>query len=224
MNTKITVLGGGAIGLATAMDLSLKNYEVKLFELPEFKDHILPIIKKGGIDYKGINGSGFAKIHTITTDIKEAVSGSELIMLAAPAISHKRFMEGCIPHLQDGQIFLIETGYFSSLRFTGMIKDTSKDLLVGEMNLTPYCSSREGATEIYIHATREEIYIAAMPSSQNQELLKIIKDIYPGTILAKNVIQTSFDNANWVMHAPFALPFRGIFENNEEYVLKIKIP
>ncbi|MCL6088239.1 MAG: NAD/NADP octopine/nopaline dehydrogenase family protein [Actinobacteria bacterium] len=221
-DNRIAVLGGGGIGLATATDLSNRGYKVNLFELPKFKENILPIKKIGGINFSGVMGSGFAKINIITTNINEAIKNTKLIILAAPATVHREFIESCLSYLRDGQIFITETGYFSCLRFKEIIKKSVKNILIAEMNLTPYTSSKEGDNNIFIHSYRDEIYIAALPAIETPNVINSIKNIYPGIVPAKNVLQTSFDNANWIMHAPFALPFRGLFERAKDYVLPIK--
>ena len=221
-NKKITILGSGGIGLVTAVDLLSRGYEVRLFELPEFKKNIDPIIEKGGIDYTGVKGSGFVELNMITTDAGQALKDVNLIMLCAPAFAHMEFFKACIPFLQNGQIFLIETGYFGSLRFSKAIKNSGKKITIIEMNITPYCCSREGSNKIFIHQSRKEVYIAALPAKNTIKVYDFIKGIYKGTIIAKNILQTSLDNANWVMHAPFALPFRGLFESKKDFVFPVK--
>ena len=219
---KITVLGGGGVGLATAVHLSKKGFQVTLFELPEFSDAISPFLKNKEITFSGVLGKDSVKISNITTDVREALYDKKILLLAAPATGHQKFMEACIPFLEDGQIVVVETGYFAAMRFYGSIQKTGKNILIVEMNLSPYTSSREGDNSIYIHSCRDDRSIAAMPATKTAGVMESLKNIYPGVSAAKNVLQTSLDNANWIMHAPFALPFRGLFEREGNYVLPIK--
>jgi opine dehydrogenase len=218
----ITVLGGGGVGLATAVHLTKKGFQVTLFELPEFSDSISPFLKNKEVSFAGVLGKGTIKIDNITTDVKEALHGKKILLLATPATGHQKFMETCIPFLEDGQIIVVETGYFAAMRFYGSIQKTGKNIIMAEMNLAPYTSSREGGNSLFIHSCREDRTIAAMPATKTAEVIKSLKNIYPDLSAAKNVLQTSLDNANWIMHAPFALPFRGLFEREGNYVLPIK--
>lgn len=133
----IAVLGGGGVGLATAVHLSKKGFQVTLFELPEFSDSISPFLKNKEITFSGVLGNGSIKISNITTDVKEALHNKKILLLATPATGHQKFMETCIPFLEDGQIIVVETGYFAAMRFYGSIQETSKNILIAEMNLSP---------------------------------------------------------------------------------------
>ena len=67
---KVTVIGGGNGGFATAADLTIRGHQVTLFELPQFSSGLSEVIKRGGIDMEayannGLQG-GFAKLHKIT--------------------------------------------------------------------------------------------------------------------------------------------------------------
>ena len=60
--TNIAVLGAGHGGCACAVDLVLKGFEVSLCSAYN-PGHIRPIIEKGGLEYSGKIGEGFAKIN-----------------------------------------------------------------------------------------------------------------------------------------------------------------
>ena len=47
---KVTVIGGGNGGFATAADLTIRGHQVTLFELPQFSSGLSEVIKRGGID------------------------------------------------------------------------------------------------------------------------------------------------------------------------------
>ena len=78
---RICIIGAGNGGSAIAGDMTLAGHECRLFEFAEYADNINAIIEKGGIDVTGIGRTGFAKVAVATTDLAEAVEGSELIMV-----------------------------------------------------------------------------------------------------------------------------------------------
>ena len=48
--SRVAILGGGNVALATSAELSNAGFTVNMFELPEFERVIQPIIKKGRIE------------------------------------------------------------------------------------------------------------------------------------------------------------------------------
>jgi opine dehydrogenase len=221
---KVAILGGGNIALATSVEFSSSGFKVNVFELPEFRNSIQPVIKRGGIEFSGISGNGFTKLNIITDDIEEALEDAGLIILSVPAYGHKIFFETCLPHLQDGQIFLIATGYFGCLRFAKKIHGLGKHVLMAEMNITPYTCTKISPTHLYINGKREgkETYIAALPAKDTIKVLNILKSIYPGITPAQNVLQTSLDNINWIIHPPVTLLHRGMVERTENFTLPLR--
>ena len=86
---RFAVLGTGNSGQAYAADITLKGFSVNLAEVPEFEDNLRAIEKKGGIDISGDAGNGFAKLNMITTDLKEAVRGVDVIIIGGSAYAHE---------------------------------------------------------------------------------------------------------------------------------------
>ena len=86
---KFAVLGGGSGGQATAADLAMAGNEVSLFEMEQYRAYLDPLIEIGGVNHIGIPSmpgrTGFTKIDTITTNIKEAVEDADVIKICLPA-------------------------------------------------------------------------------------------------------------------------------------------
>jgi opine dehydrogenase len=81
----ITVLGGGNGAFITAADLTLRGHRVKLCELPRLEKNIEGIVQGKTIELQivgspGVKG-GFAQLEVVTTDMKEALSGAEVVLM-----------------------------------------------------------------------------------------------------------------------------------------------
>ena len=120
---KFAVLGTGNSGQAYAADISLKGFSVNLAEVPEFEDNLRAIEKKGGINLSGDAGNGFAKLNMITTDLKEAVRGVDVIIIGGSAYAHEPFSKALACHFEDGQ-FILFTSNFGALRFKKWMHET----------------------------------------------------------------------------------------------------
>ena len=113
---KFAVLGTGNSGQAYAADITLKGFSVNLAEVPEFENNLRAIEKKGGIDISGDASNGFARMNMITTDLKKAVRGVDVIIVGGSAYAHEPFCKALARYFEDGQ-FVMFTSNFGALRF-----------------------------------------------------------------------------------------------------------
>src|SRR5205814_40805 len=81
---KIAVLGGSNGGLATAADLTLAGHAVRLWRRA---DTDLAAVRDG-ITLHAEGRNGRARLERVTTDLREAVDGAELVVAALPATTH----------------------------------------------------------------------------------------------------------------------------------------
>ena len=100
MSDTVTVIGAGNGGMAISAYLASIGVDVNIFDLfPEylagFKDTKTIYLIKDGKKIKSV-------LHKVTENIEEALEGSRLIMVVAPAFAHKMIAEACAPYLQDG--------------------------------------------------------------------------------------------------------------------------
>src|SRR5260370_39902232 len=79
----VAVLGAGHGGCAAAADLGKRGYSVRLHS--RNPERLAALRAQGGIEARGIQ-QGVVPIDLRTTDVAEAVSGAELIMLAVPSV------------------------------------------------------------------------------------------------------------------------------------------
>ena len=128
---KFAVLGAGANGQAMASDLTLGGYECRLYETPEYKSYIDPIIEKGGIVYDGVPSgqgrSGYAKMTTVSTDIAEVVEGVDVICFCVPAYRHQAVIDALTPHLEDGQTVIFWPDNWGAVRLQRALEEAGND-------------------------------------------------------------------------------------------------
>lgn len=104
---RIAVLGAGHGAHGIAGHLALKGFPVRLYN--KFDDELTHIRQKGGIDLEGLV-AGFGQLEAITTDIEEAISDVEAIMVVVPAHVHRFMADVCAPHLRAGQVVVLNPG------------------------------------------------------------------------------------------------------------------
>jgi len=213
--TKVSVLGAGNGGQALSAHLAIKGCEVSLFEHPKFKENIEKINKKGGIELTG-KLKGFGKISIATTNIKEAIEDTSIIMIVAPSFAQKAFIELALPHFVNSQIIVLIPGNFGSFEIKKILKDNGKDLIIAETNSLPYACRKIEEGKVNVWGVKSYISIAALPAVDTRSIVKILGDFFPIPLHSvKNSLEISFSNPNMIVHCPTMILNAGRIESTK---------
>lgn len=200
---RIAVIGAGSVGCAVAGDLTLAGYEVNLYEMPQFRESLVPILKHGGVELSGVGRTGFARLSRVTTDIAEAIRGVRVIMIATVAVAHETIAELCTPYLEDKQTIVILTGNLGSLLFVKILneKRTDKHIKLAETAIAPYgCRRVIGQAKVNISSV-SKMPIAAFPARDTKQVIDDVKDFYPEAFFpGRNVLEVSLSSPNILLH------------------------
>jgi opine dehydrogenase len=204
----IAVLGSGNGGCAVAFDCAAHGHQVRLFDFDQFPESIKAVQINGGIHCEGIL-EGFQPVLSAGHEIEQALAGAEIIYAVGPAYSTKPFAEVCKPYLKKGQIVIVcPSSCGGSIEFkngAGLdIRDEA--ILVAETSTLPYAVRllEPGNIRMY-HKLKGGFFLAAVPAKNTREVLEQVRDVYPTMRAAKNILQTSLQNANPVIHPTITL-------------------
>ncbi len=213
------VIGAGNGGYCTTADLTLRGYEVRLYESPEFSDNIEPVLKKGGISLRGVAGEGFAKPTLVTTDIEAALKGADIIFVITTAQGHKPIAQACAPFLGKGQtVVLIPGCVCGALEFRQELlkHDGSEDVVLAETTSLMYAVKKENGNGVWARGYKNHLPLAALPVHHTQSVIDLLAPIFPAFTPVRNVLETSFNNLNHVVHPPGVLMNLGFTENRDQ--------
>lgn len=209
---QVTIIGGGNGGFAAAADLSMRGFKVVLYDLPQFEENLEEISKLKGIELETLPSSGleggFAKLHKITTDIEEALEGSDVIFVIVPSFGLQNIAQICAPFLKDGQIIVLAPGNFGgSLFFHKKLRKfgCEKDIKIAEVECMMYACRKKDATSVWIRGYKHNLGVAVFPSIYTEDVFEKLKAIYPTFIKRDNVLETSLSNPNAVVHVSLML-------------------
>lgn len=211
---KFAILGAGSAGQGLASYLSLKGHDINLFNLRSGR--LVPIRAKGGIKVSGVV-EGFARISKATTDISEAVTDADVIVITVRAYGHKKLLELSLPYLKDGHLVVVMTGYWASLRLRELLNGAHRDVVLAETTLLPLVSEVVGSGEVRITGIKSKVKMAVFPSVRGDEVLRLLKGALPQLVAGRNVLETNLDNFNPIFHAPIALFNLGILERINDF-------
>jgi len=205
---KIAVLGAGAGGTALAFDCADHGHEVRLFDFPQFPGNIATVASQGGIHADG-DISGFSAIAYAGHDIDKVLEEAKLIYVVGPAYSTEPFGEAVAGRLRPGQTVIVSPsscgGALAFKRAAGMaLEDDS--IRVAETSTLHYAVrlTEPGRVHVFLKLKAGNL-LAALPGGHTREILQLISDVYPGMEPARNVLQTSLQNANPIIHPAVTL-------------------
>ncbi len=205
---KIAVLGSGNGGCAVAFDCAAHGHAVSLFDFERFPETIAAIADKGGIDSTG-QLDGFAPVVSAGHDIEQALDDAELVYAVGPAYSTRPFAQACKPFLKPGQIVIVcpgSCGGAIEFKQAAGLDLGAADPLVAETSTLPYAVRITGPGSIKVFLKlKAGLFLAALPASRSRDALAAIADVYPMTVPADNVFQSSLQNGNPVIHPSITL-------------------
>jgi opine dehydrogenase len=212
---KFTVIGAGHGGKAMAAHLAILGFPVALYN--RTPDHIAALASRGGIELESFEGGprGFGELNLVTSDIQEALSGADVIMVVVPSSAHAVIAQRCAPFLKDGQIVLLHPGRTcGALEFTKVIRDEgcSANVIIAEAETFIYASRSEGPAQARIFRIKEAVPLAALPATCTRQVLEAIHPAFPQYIDGVNILHTGLNNMGAIFHPSLTLLNAGWIE------------
>lgn len=220
VSKEICVIGAGNGGSAIAGDMTLAGHRCRLFEFPEYRENIEPVIAQGGIRITGIARTGFAKLALATTHLGEAVRGAQLIMVTTQALAHERVARELVPFLSDGQAVILWPGSGGTLVFRKAWDEMgmNRRVLLAEGVTFPYCCRRlEGPGTVNIHRIDgPRMLVAGLPASDTRSVIEALSGTYGDMVQpAVSILEPALYNVNIIVHPVGALLNMGRIEYSE---------
>jgi len=211
----VAVLGGGNGAHAAAADLTVKGFEVSLYS--RWPEEFRPLRERGGVGLIDATGQRLVPIHRVCERIEEALEKAEVIVVAVPAVAHEYYAGASAPHLREGQILVLNPGSTGgALAFRNNLKKIRPTLNVPvcETNTLTYICRLVGPAEVRI-TSRAKVQFAALPGRRTPECFPLFERLYPASTQRKNVLQTSLNNINAVLHPPGMILNAGWIEHTK---------
>jgi opine dehydrogenase len=215
----IAVLGAGNGGYCATADLTLRGYEVRLYEMPVFAQNLEPIRQAGGIALRGVVGEGFAQPALVTTDIHATLDGADIVFVITTAQGHKPIAQACAPYLREGQTVLLVPGCVGGvLEFHQELnrQGGSMQVVLAETTSLMYAVKKENGNGVWARGIKNSLPLAAFPAYHTKNVIEQLYPLYPQFTPAHNVLESSFNNLNHIVHPPGALMNLGFVENKDQ--------
>lgn len=211
--SRIAILGAGNGGCAAAADLGRRGFDVSLFTRTEAT--LRPLRERGGVEYTGVIGDGFAPIKVITTNIEDALREAELLVITTPTNAHQWYAQLLAPRLLPHQIVMLNPGHTGGgLHFVHSLQEAGyrREIKCCETITLAHGSRMVGPATVRIFAVMTNLRLAAFPGKFIDGLLERIKSAFPNVVPARNVLETGLTNLNATEHPPGMLLNAGWIE------------
>ncbi|MBF8984012.1 NAD/NADP octopine/nopaline dehydrogenase family protein [Lutibacter sp. B2] len=214
---KWTIIGAGNGGQSVAGHLGLMGFDVSIYDI--CREPIEAIKKQGGIFLEGVI-KGFGSVYA-TNDLEEAILDADIIMVITPALAHAHIAKDCTPYLKDSQMIVLHPGAtFGALAFYKVLKDENckAHITIVETSTLIYACRLNKPGTACILGIKDRLQIAALPAIKTEEVVGILKGAYPQIEGLENVMMTSLDNTNPMIHPPATLFSTSLVESNKEWL------
>lgn len=208
----VTILGGGNTAFAAAARLTLRGFRVTLYELPAFQETLDAVKKSGVIRLLGVAEQGTAQVRC-TTDIKEALGSSDLVLLIVPAYAHKAFAEVSAPHLRPGQTVVLMPGTLGALEWARILRAAgATGVTLAEVDTAPYICRRTAPDTATIWGVVSGLGLGVLPATETGRVLEALAPLFPGVTTHPDAMACGLSSANPVIHPAGVLMNAGRIE------------
>ena len=197
----VAILGAGNGGFAAAAHLTNLGHDVRLYNRSQ--STVAAIQERGGIEYEGVIGNGFAEIQHITTNIEEAVSEVDAIVVCLPAIAFPDLARSLAPVVTPDTPILLNpgsTGGALVMRETLQSAGCESIPTIAETNTLTYICRKSDEKGVTIYSTVDNVRCASVPADDTAAI-EIFTDFFDLDVLP-TVLHTSLCNVNAMLHPP----------------------
>jgi opine dehydrogenase len=204
----IAVLGGGNAGHASAAELSLLGFECRLYQDQRFAGEMEKVFKTkeimlGRDPEGGCRVEGRASISVVTSDLKEAVAGADVILCHLPAFAHKGVAENLAELVEDGQLVVLLPGTLGSLEVAEVFrrKGVKKDVIIAETNTNPYDTMVLAPGESFVYKMNDPLMLGVFPAVRTEEAMTKLEGVYKFVPMT-DVLECAIHSHNPLLHTP----------------------
>jgi opine dehydrogenase len=213
----VAIIGAGIGGIYLAAQLGITGFKLRLHDIDDAR--LADIRAFGGLDVEGEHG-GFAAVELATTDLRSAIDGAELIIVATGGNTQPTVARSLGPLLRDGQIILLIQGNTGGSLVVRRALDEAEcraDVAVAEMDNYPYSCRRLAPTRVRPIVAKRWLQIATFPGNRIAAVYPRLSPLFPQAVAAPNALYTGLTNANAMLHVANCIANAARIETGDTY-------
>lgn len=214
---RYAVIGAGNGGKLLAALIASKGHPVTLMDrdpavVQEIRDWDGNIQVVGRVECQ-------AQISLVTTDLAQAISGAEVIMVVTTADCHYDLACQMAGYVEEGQTIILNPGQTGGLMefYNTLYTQTGKKVVVGTVQDLIYgCRVKEPGV-INCIAAKKVMDFITYPVDRTESVAELLSDIFPQLRPAKSILAIDFDNMSAMIHPAPTLVNAGRTECGEVF-------
>ena len=203
---KVAVLGAGNGGCAVAADMSMRGIDVTLIKTSNSTMHSenfqYLIDNDGKISIWEQGETKSTQINKISCDLND-IKGCEIVIIYIQTNYHEQLIEKISPILEDGQILLINPGYFSTAYVLKHCKNKNITVVEAQSSFIDCRIAEPGLIRAGFRNVRNPLGIYPQ-KNREYAIEKLEKLGFPFTYL-NSVVEAALHNPNLIVHTVGAI-------------------
>jgi opine dehydrogenase len=198
----IAIAGAGAGGAAAVAELVVAGNTVAFWGRSE--KTLAPFRAVGGVAYDGVLGSGLAKPHLITSDLSEAITGADAILVCLPTFAHAD-VASTLARAGARQPVILNPGHTGgalefrqSFRALGVAPPP-----IAEFSTLTYVARQYKPGSVTITGSAKSVRLAALPGGEAASAAA--QTLFHSARPMPDVLGCDLANVNMVLHTPGAV-------------------
>jgi opine dehydrogenase len=199
---KIAVLGAGAGGAAAVAELVAAGHEVGFWG--RSPKTLVPFREQGGVAHEGVLGSGIARPHLITSDLREATAAADIVVVCVPSFAHADIAAALADAGVTNVPVLLNPGHTGgALEFRQASRARGGDPPIAELSTLTYVCRKYQPGCVTITGLAKSVRLAALPGGD--AALAAGRVLFSCANIMPDVLACDLANVNMVLHVPGAV-------------------
>ncbi len=216
------IVGGGNGALAFAAYLGLKGHPIRLWEFPEFREHLSVVYEKGRVRAKGVL-DGDVDVECFD-DLSDALKDATMILAVVPAFAHRRLAEEIASALDERAVLILNPGRTGgALEVARILRQSGRNNPVAEAQSLLFACRRKGEDTVRIGGIKNVMGFGVFPARHTETIANRVKAFIPQFRAVPDVRTTSFGNIGAMFHPASLMLNLGIVQSGEPYEYYVKM-
>ena len=203
---KVAILGAGNGGCAVALDLSLRGVDVTLIKTSAsmmHNDNFQYLLDNDGKMSIWENGEvRDGRVNKISTDLND-IKGCEIVIIYIQTNYHESLIERISSILEDGQILVINPGYFSTAYVLKHCPDKDITVVEAQSSFIDCRIAEPGLIKAGFRNVRNPLGI--YPKKNRDYAIEKLEKLGFPFVYLNSVVEAALHNPNLIVHTVGAI-------------------
>ncbi len=219
---RISIVGAGNSGTATAADLAIKGHDVTLVKASDNPMHSdsfeYLLANEGKLVMREVDGTLHnAQIDRVSADLAQ-IKDSDIVFIAIQSNYHEDLLQRMSEHLCEGQTILVNPGYFSTAYVLKHMSNKDITVIEAQSSFIDCRIAEPGRINVGFRNVRNPVGV--FPVAQKETVQNLLEKLDFNIVMLDSVVEAALHNPNLIVHTVGAIMSMPRIEKTEgNYVM-----